>query len=130
MPTVTPATTPVSTYAKVSGSTFTLVLNGAWGRYSSSGSRLVSYSTDGGPSVPVATTGSIVALPPVQVSSPHSVSSAVVAQYRLSTTGGSIQSSTAPSIPGDPGWYDAGTKVEISYNNVWNETQGSRMNAI
>jgi len=127
---VTAPTVPGDSYWYDSGSTVSLVLSGAWGRDSSSGSRLVSYATDGGPSVPLTTTSAVSALRSVQVSSPHSVTAVVVAQHRLSTTGGSIQSSTGPSITGDAGWYDAGTKVSISYNYVWNETQASRTNAL
>jgi hypothetical protein len=127
---ITPPTVPGDTYWYDSGSMVSLVLNGVWGRDTSSGSRLVSYATDGGPFVPLATTSPVIAWRSVVVSSPHSVSAVAVAQFRLSTTGGSIQSSTVPSIPGDAGWYDAGTKVSISYNYVWNETQGSRMNAL
>ena len=37
---------------------------------------------------------------------------------------------TSPSVAGDAGWYDAASKVAVSYNYVWNETQGSRMNAV
>lgn len=41
-----------------------------------------------------------------------------------------MQSLTAPSIAGDAGWYDIGTKVAASFNYVWNETQSSRMNIL
>jgi len=127
---ITPATVPGDSYWYDSGSTVTLVLNGVWGRDSSSGSRLVSYATDGGPSIPLATTSLVTALRSLQLSSPHSITAVVATQYKLSTTGGFIQSSTGPNIPGDAGWYDGGNRVVVSYDYVWNETQGSRMNAL
>jgi hypothetical protein len=112
-----------------SGSRVTLVLDGAWGRGSSSGSRLVSYAMDGGTPVGLATTKPVAVMQSLQISSPHSVTAVVATQYRLSTDGGSVQSSTPPSIPGDTGWYDSGSKVEVLYNYVWNETLEARTSA-
>ena len=127
---ITPPTVPGDSYWYDSGSTVTLMLNSVWGRDSSSGSRLASYSTDGGAPAALTTTGPVSVLQSVQVSSPHTITTVVVTQYHLSTAGGSVQSLTNPSIPSDIGWYDGGTKVVASYNNAWNETQGSRMSAL
>jgi hypothetical protein len=127
---ITAPTVPGDGYWYDSGSTVTMVLNGVWGRDSSSGNRLVSYATDGGTPVAPATTNPVTVLRSAQISSPHSVTAIVATQYRLSTKGGSVQSSTSPIIPGDAGWYDAGSRVVVSYNNIWNETLGSRTNAL
>lgn len=127
---MTPPTVAGDPYWYDSGSTVTLVLDGVWGRNLSSGNRLVSYSTDGGPQVALATASPVSVLSSVQVTSPHSVTTVVATQYVLSTVAGSIQSLTDPTIQGDVGWYDAGTRTTVSYNYVWNDGQDSRMNAV
>jgi hypothetical protein len=127
---VTPPTVPGDGDWYDSGSRVTLMLDGAWGRGFSSGNRLVSYAIDGGTSVAVASTDSVEVMQSLQISSPHSVTAVVARQYLLSTEGGSVQSSTPPSIPGDVGWYDSGSEVAVLYNYVWNETLGTRMNVL
>ena len=127
---MTSPTVPGDPWWYDSGSSVTLVLNGAWGRDSTSGTRLVSYATDGGTPLELATVDPVTVMQSVRVSSPHSVTALVTAQYRLSTQGGSVQSSTPPSIGGDPGWYDSGTRVSIVYSYVWNQTLGARVSAL
>ncbi len=127
---ITPPTVPGDANWYDSGSSVTLVLNGVWGRGSSSGNRLVSYAIDGGTPVDLATVGSVAVMRSLQISSPHSVTAVATTQYLLSTDGGSVESSTAPSIPGDAGWYDSGSRVAVLYNYVWNETLGARTSAL
>jgi hypothetical protein len=124
---------PGDNYWYDSGSSVTLVLNGVWGRASSSGERLVSYAVDGGAAVSADVVGQVTVLHSSDIRSAQSVTTTTVVQYQLLlplTGGGSVQSVTDPSIPGDAGWYDSGTSVSLSYNYVWNATQDSRLNAV
>ncbi len=127
---LTPPTVAGDNYWYDSGSNVTLVLNGAWGRGSSSGNRLVSYTVDGGTAVSLDTDGSVTVLRSLRITSPRSVTAATVAQYQLLTRGGSVQSVTNPPVPGDAGWYDSGTVVNLSYDYEWNVTQASRLSAL
>jgi hypothetical protein len=127
---MTPPTVPGDDYWYDSGSDVTLVLNGVWGRGPSSGDRLVSYAVDGGAAVGLDTTGQVTVLSSSHIDSPQSVTTTAVVQYQLLTGSGSILSMTGPSVPGDAGWYDSGAEVNLSYNYVWNVTQGSRLNAV
>jgi hypothetical protein len=127
---MTPPTVSGDNYWYDSGSDVTLVLDGVWGRGSSSGDRLVSYAVDSGPAVSLDTIGQVTVLHSLNINSAHSVTTSAVVQYQLLTGGGSVQSVTNPSVPGDAGWYDSGTNVILSFNYVWNVAQNSRLNAL
>jgi hypothetical protein len=107
-----------------------VTLNGVFGRSAGSGGRLVSWNLDSGPLNSVSTTGTIT-IPVGTITGPHSISTTTMAQYQLVTSTGSVSSISLPSLAGDNGWYDSGTIVKVSYNNVWNVTaDGTRLNAI
>jgi len=111
------------------GSQVSLVLNGVWDRSNGTGVRLVSYEVDGLRTT-VDSSGLVVVLNFTSISSPQSVTIATVVQYELNVSGGSVVSSTPPSIPGDSYWYDNATSVELNLNYSWNYMAGSRLNAI
>src|SRR5207302_2030058 len=117
------------------GSTASFATPGVFGRSSGAGSRVASYTVDGGPAnmvTPAAgnITVSLLMNAPHMLAftsvmqyqvSPESVTTKVVTQYQLSTPTGSVASVTAPSITGDNGWYDSGTAVTATFNSVFNE---------
>ena len=111
------------------GTPVSLTLNGVWNRSGGTGDRLASYSLNG-VSMAVATTGPVNVLSG-PLSSPETVLGAIIAQYRLTTSTGSVASMTVPAITGDAGWYDSGTQVAVTYLYSWNNTSGqSRVNAL
>jgi hypothetical protein len=110
------------------GTPVRVVLNGIWSRSSGVGSRLISYSVNGGPTTTLNTLGNLTVLSLGSISSPQSIVATAVKQYALSTPTGVLSSVTDPSVPGDTGWYDSGTHISISYDSVWNLTaQQSRV---
>ena len=116
---ITPPTISGDKYWYDGGTSVTLSLNGVYGRGGGAGTRLVSYSINGGGSTPVSTTGTVVVLNAAPISGVQAIATATVAQYQLtfskSGTGtGTVFATTSPSISGDIGWYDAGTSVGIS----------------
>ncbi|MDV3244729.1 MAG: hypothetical protein LYZ66_06115 [Nitrososphaerales archaeon] len=117
---ITPPTISGDIYWYDSGTQVTVTLNGVWNRASGTGSRIVSYSVNGGPQTSTATSAKVTALSLSSISSYQSVTANSIAQYQLSTPTGSVSSTTVPPISGDTGWYDAGASVTISYNSVWN----------
>jgi hypothetical protein len=119
---ITPPTISGDQYWYDAGSQVSLTLNGAWGRASGEGARLVSYSVNGGIPIQVNTTGIVTVIPTEPISSPESVATLTIAQYQLMTPTGIVTSVTSPTIGGDTGWYDAGTSVSVTYNNAWDIT--------
>jgi hypothetical protein len=105
-------------------------LDGVYGRSGGSGTRVASYNWDGGVSASEATIGNFTTSG-LMMSAAHQVNVNTVIQYELSTSSGSVASATSTAIPGDAGWYDAGTQVTVSYDYSWNSTFGqSRANAV
>jgi hypothetical protein len=128
---ITPPTIAGDDYWYDSGSAVNVALLGVWGRVDGSGSRLTSYSVDGGSQVQTATTGDVNVLSIASLSSPQTIDVQTVSQYLLTTSGGSVVSLTPPSIPGDQGWYDAATHVNVIYNYSWDAVANqSRQNAV
>ncbi|GEM_PF-4005726 len=112
------------------GSVVTLVLDGTGPRSGGVGSRLVSYSVNGGPSVAVNTTGTVTLLNAVSITGKELVTGTLVTQYQLSLDAGavsSLASVTAPSIPGDNYWYDSGTHVTYAASGVFSRANGAGM---
>ena len=127
---ITAPTISGDSYWYDSGSQVAALLNGIWGRSSGTGSRLASYSVDGGTAVTATTSGTVSALSLNSIASSHTVTATAVVQYQLSTPSGSISSLSSPAISGDKGWYDAGTSVTIAYDTYWNTvSQQSRLAA-
>lgn len=127
---VTPPTVSGDSYWYDSGAVVNLVLNGVWGRGSSTGERLVSYSLDGQPATAVATSNPLVVLQSLEMESPQSVAISTISQYRLSIIGGSVESATSPAVPGDEGWYDSGSRVVVTYDYAWDGAAGTRMSVL
>lgn len=129
--TITQPTISGDNYWYDSGLSVQVALNGIWGRSSGTGSKLGSYSVNGGPATAVATVGTVIVLSLPQISSPQSITAVSTSQFFLSTPTGSLASVSPTPISGDSGWYDSGTAVKASYHNVWNIiADGSRLSAI
>jgi hypothetical protein len=128
---ITPPTIEGDYYWYDGGSNVTVVLNGIWGRVNGTGSRLASYTLNGGASVQVATAGTVEALDGSPISAPQGLASVVVTQYYVVISSGSLVSVTPPPVPGDTGWYDGGSVVNGTFNNSWDVALGqSRLNAV
>ncbi len=122
---VTPPSVEGDNYWYDSGTRVTLKLAGVWERVTNTGFRLTSYSLDGASYTPVATTGAISVLDSVSIDALHRVSTTYTNQYLLSVGGGAgFNYSTAPPIPGDTGWYDAGTSVSVFSDGVFSRSAG------
>jgi hypothetical protein len=109
------------------GTTVILVLNGTGSRAGGVGSRLVSYSLNGGGNIPVYTTGTVTVLA-VPITGMEAVTSSSVTQYRLTLDSGASDALafvTSPSIPGDTYWYDSGVQVTYSGNGVFARASGT-----
>jgi hypothetical protein len=92
-------------------------------------SRITGWSIDGGSVIPVSTFGNIIT-PPITMSAPRTVAFISVTQYRIGSK--FIQGSfvrITPS-PNNDGWFDSGSKITLSLNNVWNITSKSRNNLV
>ncbi len=128
---ITPPTISGDNYWYDSGSTVSLVLQGAWGRAAGMGYRLVSYSINGGAQVQVGSTGKVTILSLASISSPQLVTGVSTAQFFLDTGKGSLVSVDPTPVPGDAGWYDDQTAVNAIYGYSWNDsTSQSRLNAV
>jgi len=125
---ITPTPIPQDKYWYDSGSAVAVSLEGVWGRTSTTGSRLLSYSVNGGASTSVASLAPVQVLSVSSLSGPESIATKTGAQYRLTSSPVAWVSVTNPTLPGDaPGWFDAGTTVKAVFNSVWNQTStGSR----
>lgn len=117
---ITPPTVSGDQYWYDAGTQVSLTLNGIWGRASGVGSRLVSYSLNGGTTIQTSTTGVVTVIPLEPIMSPESVTTTTISQYQLTTNTGVLVSVTSPTIGGDSGWYDAGSNVSVTYYNAWN----------
>jgi hypothetical protein len=121
---ITPPTITGDYYWYDEGTPITVMLNGVWGRHSGTGSRLVSYTANGGPVVTTDEVGPVTVDSVSSIASPQSVAATAILQYALSTPDGVVASTTPPSISGDAGWYDTGSNITIEYEYTWNETAG------
>ncbi len=128
---ITPPTISGDPYWYDSGSKVSVSINGTWGRSGGQGTRLVSYSINGGTQVQVQSKGPVSVLSVPAISAPESITARSITQYLLDTSGGSVASITPTALTSDPGWYDVGTTVNVLYNYSWNETSGQgRLNAV
>ncbi len=110
------------------GTHVTLTLNGTGNRASGTGSRLVSYSINGGTSVPTATTGIVTILNSVAISGREVITGVSVTQYQLvldSSSTLALSSVTTTPIPGDKYWYDSGTQVTYVGNGTFGRAAGT-----
>jgi len=129
---ITSPTISKDNYWYDAGTAVTLVLNGTGSRTGGVGSRLVSYSLNGGTSVPVATTGTVVVLNSISISGRQIVTATSTTQYLLSLDSGAakaLDSITPPSITGDSSWYDAGTQVTYTGSGVFARASGMGVRA-
>ena len=127
---ITPPTISGDNYWYDTSTPLLVTLNGVGSRTAGTGERLTSYSVDGMPTG-IFTLGQIEAINIASLLSPQDMSATVVSQYQLTTSSGSVKSTTTPSIAGDTGWYDTGTFVTVTYDSAWNAVSGqSRLNAV
>jgi len=111
------------------GTSVSVMFSGVSSRSGGEGQRISSCTTNGA-TTNVATTGTVSAVNG-PIFSAQSISVTLTSQYQLTLLSGSQKSITAPSIPGDSGWYDTGAPVTLTCNYTLNETaNGSRINAI
>jgi hypothetical protein len=109
------------------GSPMVVTVHGEWGRTSTEGSRLSSYSVNGAPVKTVASSATITVLSLTSISAPQSITSTIATQYLLTVIGGGGATySVASPIPGDTGWYDSGTEVAVSTNGTYDAVDGVR----
>ncbi len=110
-----------------SGTAVTVSLNGVWGRTSTTGNRLLSYSVNQGPSTSVTSSSPVQALSVSSIAGPEAVATKTSTQYHLTSSPAAWVSGTNSTLAGDaPGWFDAGTKVGVVFDSIWNQTSGSR----
>jgi hypothetical protein len=113
-----------------SGTAVTLILNGAWGRSTGTGSRLKSYTINGGSSVQVATAGTVTVLSTASIMSAENINTVTTSQFQLTLDNGAVgalSSIQAPPISGDNYWYDSGTVVQYVGQGVFGRSAGSGM---
>ena len=125
---ITSPTLSKDNYWYDAGTVVTLILNGTGSRAGGVGSRLVSYSLNGGTSVPVATTGTVAVLSSVPISGRQVVTATSATQYQLSLDSGAakaLDSITPPSIADDNSWYDSGTQVTYTGSGVFDRASGT-----
>jgi hypothetical protein len=110
-----------------SGTAVKVILDGIGSRSAGVGTRLTSYSINGGASVSVASLGTVAVLNGTGIGAAEYINASVVTQYQLKIdTGASfaLSSITPPPIAGDNYWYDSGTEVTYTGNGVYGRTQG------
>jgi hypothetical protein len=120
---ITPPTIVGDNYWYDSGGPISITMNTVFGRTGGIGTRMTSYSVNGGPSNPVLTNHTILVLSLTDLGAPQSVSTGSTIQYQVSLDSISISASslvTPPSLPGDKYWYDSGTTVTVQLRGVWN----------
>jgi len=124
---ITQPTVPGDNYWYDSGSHVALSIHGIWGRNSSEGFRISSYSINGGPAVSVASTGTVTVLDLAGISGPQAMTSNETLQYPLTVVGGSGSAFSVPSpVAGDTGWYDSGTTLRVSTGGAYDTSGGVR----
>jgi len=125
---ITPPTVTNDNYWYDAGTAVTVVLNGTGARSGGVGSRLVSYTLNGGTSVPESTAGTVVVLSSVPMYGKEFITAASTTQYQLLLDSGAVRaiaSITPPSIAGDNYWYDSGTQVTYTGTGVFARVSGT-----
>jgi hypothetical protein len=105
-----------------SGSTGVFATPGVFGRQGGMGSKIVSYSLDGGAPTSVAPTAGSVTVA-VIMGVPHTLVFNSIVQFQVALDPGALQalnSITPPTIPGDNYWYDIGSSARLTLNGIWN----------
>ena len=124
---ITPPTMAGDNYWYDSGAHVTLAVHGVWGRNSTGGFRLSSYSLNGAAETRVASSGTVTILNLAAISGPVVITSNETVQYVLTVVGGSGRTySVGPPIAGDTGWYDSGTVLKVSTNASYDTSAGTR----
>ena len=124
---ITPPTVAGDNYWYDGGSQVALSIHGVWGRTSSEGFRISSYSINGGASVPVESSGTAIILNLASISGPQAITSNETVQYFLTVVGGSGSTYSVPApISGDTGWYDSGTTLRVSTSGAYDASGGVR----
>jgi len=98
------------------GDSLAVSSNGIWSRSSGTGYRVASWNIDGDANTNVAT-ASTVTTSSIVMTAARTVNFNQATQYQLTVspgTGGTATATTSPTIPGDTGWYDSGTGVQVS----------------
>ena len=111
-----------------SGTAVTVNLNGIVARSAGVGTRLGSYTINGGTPIPAASATTVAVLNKVAIASPEMIDVSTVTQYQMTLDLGAtsaISSATPTPITGDNYWYDAGTQVTYMGNGVYGRAQGS-----
>jgi hypothetical protein len=125
---ITSPTVAKDNYWYDAGTVVSVVLSGVGPRSAGVGSRLVSYSLNGGTGVMVATTGSVSVLGSVPISGKEFITATTTAQYQLLLDPGSARALTTitpPSIAGDNYWYDSGILVTYTGTGAFGRTSGT-----
>ena len=114
------------------GTSVTVSLNGMWGRSTTSGTRLSSYSVNSAASKSVLSSTPVQVLALSGISAPESITTKTVAQFHLTSSPEAWVTLTNSTVPGDAaGWFDSGTAVKAVYSAVWNATSaGSRESVV
>jgi len=124
---ITPPTISGDGHWYDSGSYVALTVHGIWGRNSTEGFRLSSYSVNGAAETHVASSGTVTVLNLAAIPGPQVITSNSTTQFLLTVTGGSGSAySVGPQIAGDVGWYDSGTVLRISTNGTFDTSGGTR----
>ena len=124
---ITPPTLAGDNYWYDIGSHVTLTIHGVWGRNSTQGFRLSSYSLNGAAETPVASSGTVTILNLAAISEPEGITSNATIQYVLSVVGGSGSTfSVRPPVTGDTGWYDSGDTLRVATNGTFDISGGTR----
>jgi hypothetical protein len=110
-----------------SGSTGVFATPGVFGRQGGIGSKIVSYSLDGGAPTSVApTTGSVTVA--VIMGAPRTLVFSSIVQFQVALDPEAFQafnSITPSTIPGDNYWYDTGSSARLTLNGIWNRGTNS-----
>ncbi len=125
---ITAPTIKSDNYWYDSGTDVTLTFNGIGSRLDGIGTRLVSYTVNGGTGVPIATKGTVAILNAVPISGPEFIVVSSTTQYQVTLDASATRamaSITPTPIPGDDYWYDSGTQVTYTGNGVFSRTGGS-----
>ena len=108
---ITSPAIPGDNYWYDSGTLVSLTLNGVYGRFSGTGSRVTGYEINGGAENNVLPTmGTVIVLNSLPISSTQSITTTVINQYQVSLDSGAtsaLSSITSSTVYGDDYWYDS-----------------------
>ena len=123
---ITPTPIPKDKYWYDAGTVVAVSLNGVWGRTATTGDRLLSYSVNQGASTNVLSSSPVQVLSLSAIGGPESITTKANTQFSVTSPVAWV-SITNSTIPGDAGWFDTATKVNVVFDSVFNQTSsGSR----